>query len=614
MPDTQIALPKSPATGEIFEITPEKKLIFQDGVWKLFTNNLPISQQVIEPDYPPYLSEAEPSVEIAEAFWLKPSTGAFSCKVLVNGSMQWQKISIPDYPPFVSATEPSTDIVQAFWLDSTTNKLYFKNLFDGVAYWNPIQRGDFAPIVSSDEPSFSTEEAFWYNPSNDRLYFKYMDGDALHWFPIRVPQPDDYAPIVSAFMPAITSPEAWWINPVENKLYYKRTTEGLTDWALFTPTAEVQADHPAVVSETAPTLLGPETFWYVPSTATMHFKKVIGGNATWEVAFTQSAGGSTDLPPITAASAPELTVPESFWFNSTNGELYFKRDTAGTKSWESVTNAVNLLSAISSKFDEKMAALLGVANGLPYLDAGVKIPAAFLPGFVDDVLEFANQSAFPVTGESGKIYIDLSDSSGNGEFRWGGTGYVQLTKSPGSTDAVPEGALNKYFTDARARAAVTSVSGNAGTATKLATGRKIQLAGDATGEATFTGENDVVINVTVSGQAAGAMPYDVMASIFGKPADGEYLLRLPPATRAFTLSGSGSASCGVAATETAVLTVYKNGTAVGVIGFVAGSNVGGFSIATPISVAVGDRFSVRCPTTADATLADIDVIMTAETA
>lgn len=45
----------------------------------------------------------------------------------------------------------------------------------------------------------------------------------------------------------------------------------------------------------------------------------------------------------------------------------------------------------------------------------------------------------------------------------------------------------------------TSVSGNAGTATKLATPRTISLTGDATGSASFDGSGDVTLDVTVSG-------------------------------------------------------------------------------------------------------------------
>ena len=54
------------------------------------------------------------------------------------------------------------------------------------------------------------------------------------------------------------------------------------------------------------------------------------------------------------------------------------------------------------------------------------IPQAYLPSYVDDVLEYANILAFPATGETGKIYVDLS----TGEiYRWSGSVYVEISKT-----------------------------------------------------------------------------------------------------------------------------------------------------------------------------------------
>ena len=60
------------------------------------------------------------------------------------------------------------------------------------------------------------------------------------------------------------------------------------------------------------------------------------------------------------------------------------------------------------------------------LDVSGKVPASQLPSYVDDVLEFANAAAFPVTGESGKIYIALDT---NFQYRWTGSTYIQITSS-----------------------------------------------------------------------------------------------------------------------------------------------------------------------------------------
>lgn len=95
----------------------------------------------------------------------------------------------------------------------------------------------------------------------------------------------------------------------------------------------------------------------------------------------------------------------------------------------------------------------GQANGYAPLDENGKLAAAYQPSYVDDVLEFANLAAFPAVGESGKIYTSIA----NGRiYRWSGSVYVEIAPSPGSTDVVPEGATNKYFTDARAQAALAA--------------------------------------------------------------------------------------------------------------------------------------------------------------
>ena len=55
-----------------------------------------------------------------------------------------------------------------------------------------------------------------------------------------------------------------------------------------------------------------------------------------------------------------------------------------------------------------------------------KIPEANLPSYVDDVLEYNSKSNFPMSGETGKIYVDIST---NLTYRWGGSAYVEISPS-----------------------------------------------------------------------------------------------------------------------------------------------------------------------------------------
>jgi hypothetical protein len=56
------------------------------------------------------------------------------------------------------------------------------------------------------------------------------------------------------------------------------------------------------------------------------------------------------------------------------------------------------------------------------------IPAAYLPSYVDDVLEYSSVDTFPETGEAGKIYVDTTT---NLTYRWTGTQYIEISKSLG---------------------------------------------------------------------------------------------------------------------------------------------------------------------------------------
>ena len=68
----------------------------------------------------------------------------------------------------------------------------------------------------------------------------------------------------------------------------------------------------------------------------------------------------------------------------------------------------------------------GAAGGVAELDANGLVPTSQLPSFVDDVLEYASVSAFPATGETGKIYVDTST---NKTYRWSGSQYVEISPS-----------------------------------------------------------------------------------------------------------------------------------------------------------------------------------------
>jgi len=91
---------------------------------------------------------------------------------------------------------------------------------------------------------------------------------------------------------------------------------------------------------------------------------------------------------------------------------------------------------------------IGIANGVAPLNASTKIDSTYLPAYVDDVLEFANLAAFPVTGSTGIIYVALDT---NLCYRWSGSTYIEISPAPvtsvnGQTNAVSLDALDIPFT------------------------------------------------------------------------------------------------------------------------------------------------------------------------
>jgi hypothetical protein len=157
---------------------------------------------------------------------------------------------------------------------------------------------------------------------------------------------------------------------------------------------------------------------------------------------------------------------------------------------------------------------------------------------VDDVLEFATLAAFPTTGETGKIYVSTGS---NKTYRWSGSSYVEMTSSPGSTDAITEGSTNLYFTAARAVSALASTLTNYATqawvtAQGFATTSSVSSAISAlvTGVSSVAGKNGAVTlsSADVSGLAPVATS-GAYADLSGKPT-------IPAATTDASLLTSGT--------------------------------------------------------------------------
>ena len=161
----------------------------------------------------------------------------------------------------------------------------------------------------------------------------------------------------------------------------------------------------------------------------------------------------------------------------------------------------SLQTQVSGKLD---ASAVGVS--VASLVGGL-VPPSQLPSYVDDVVEFSSLSAFPVTGETGKIYI-AKDT--NKTYRWSGSQYVFITS--GAVDSV------------NGKTGIVSISksdiglGNVDdtpdldkvvlSASKLTTSRTVAVTGDVTGSGSFDGSANLSISSTLanSGVTAGTYP------------------------------------------------------------------------------------------------------------
>ena len=98
----------------------------------------------------------------------------------------------------------------------------------------------------------------------------------------------------------------------------------------------------------------------------------------------------------------------------------------------------NQVLVLEGEIDDKLdASKVGVANGVASLDANGLVPSSQLPSYVDDVVEgyrnptdglFYEESTYTtaITGETGKIYVDLSTEK---TYRWSGSLFVEISES-----------------------------------------------------------------------------------------------------------------------------------------------------------------------------------------
>lgn len=132
----------------------------------------------------------------------------------------------------------------------------------------------------------------------------------------------------------------------------------------------------------------------------------------------------------------------------------------------------------------------------------------------NDTVQFANLAAFPAVGAADKTYVALDTGR---EYSWGGNAYIWIgapgaTAAAGTTDTLPEGTNNLYFTAARVLSTLL---------TGFATGANAAVAAtDSILQAFAKVQAQLDNKLGLTGTAAAATKLATARTINGTPFDG----------------------------------------------------------------------------------------------
>lgn len=233
-----------------------------------------------------------------------------------------------------------------------------------------------------------------------------------------------------------------------NSIYYVRAATGFDVYV--TNSAGTVIAYPANYARTDDTRLTDAREW---SAATVTQAEAEAGTATIRRAWTAQRVFQA-VAAWWAASAMKTKldgIEAGATANATDAQL---RDRATHTGSQVISTVSGLQAALDGKINTTER---GVSGGVATLDQFARIPASQLPSYVDDVLEYLTLSAFPATGETGKIYIAINQGTAANptrQYRWTGSTYAEINPSPGTTDALAEGSTNLYFAASRVRSTV----------------------------------------------------------------------------------------------------------------------------------------------------------------
>lgn len=205
-----------------------------------------------------------------------------------------------------------------------------------------------------------------------------------------------------------------------------------------------------------------------------------------------------------------------------------KLATARTINGVSFDGSANITIHATDSTARIASSLIGAANGVAPLGNDKKIPAAYIPGDIGQVVEgyysggkFYKESTHTtvMTGSTNTMYVDIG-STDNDVYRWSGTAYILINDAVSTADkAVRDGDGNTISTTY-----VKAVSGKGLSTNDYTTAEKSKLAGLSnytlpTATSTVLGGVKIGSNITISSGVISVNKANVTAALGYTPQD-----------------------------------------------------------------------------------------------
>jgi len=207
-------------------------------------------------------------------------------------------------------------------------------------------------------------------------------------------------------------------------------------------TATSYAIEPAWVFVKLWSSVGNGTFTYINSSvySSLHYSKITAGAHKFIGYF--DAGAALTLP-VDGDEGEFYIVSVAGDVNGTvtrldvGDELRWNVNTTSWTAYRIKLEFDRLLSVPENVSNAQSRSEKGLADGYAPLNTSTLIDAAYLPSYVDDVIEVPTYASLPTTGESGKIYIVVADETQGGNtstYRWTGSVYALVSNTMTAAD------------------------------------------------------------------------------------------------------------------------------------------------------------------------------------